>query len=94
MNEWRIYVAGIALNVKSNSDYEALRETGLFGRIEQIDYFQTLNTDNLWIYRVELNGKMETAVIKRTEQEQGGVKGISKGDKGLPTEATCANGHH
>lgn len=68
MDEWRIYVAGITLEVKSDGgDYKTLRETGLFGKIEQIDYFQTFNKDNMWIYRVELNGKMETAVIKRTE---------------------------
>lgn len=70
MDKWRIYVAGITLEVDGNGDYKTLRDTGLFGKIEQIDYFQTRDTDNMWIYRVELNGKMETAVIKRTEQEK------------------------
>lgn len=70
MNKWRIYVAGITLEVDGHGDFQTLRETGLFGKIEQIDYFQTYDTDNMWIYRVELNGKMETAVIKRTEQEK------------------------
>lgn len=70
MNKWRIYVAGITLEIEGGGDYDTLRKTGLFGKIEQVDYFQTHKTDNLWIYRVELNGKMETAVIKRTEQEK------------------------
>lgn len=69
MNKWRIYVAGITLEVEGHGDFQTLSDTGLFRRIEQIDYFQTHDTDNMWIYRVELNGKMETAVIKRTEQE-------------------------
>lgn len=70
MNKWRIYVAGIVLEVNGGGDHATLRETGLFGKIEQIDYFQTFDKDNLWIYKVELNGKMETAVIKRIEQEK------------------------
>lgn len=70
MNKWRIYVAGIVLEVKGGGDYATLRETGLFGEIEQIDYFQTFDKDNLWIYKVELNGKIETAVIKRIEHER------------------------
>lgn len=70
MNKWRIYVAGITLEVDGHGGFQTLSETGLFGKIEQIDYFQTHDTDNLWIYRVELNGKIETAVIKRMEQEK------------------------
>lgn len=69
MNKWRIYVAGITLEVEGHGDFDTLRKTGLFGKIEQVDYFQTYNTDNMWIYRVEVNGKDEIAVIKRTENE-------------------------
>lgn len=71
MNKWRIYVAGITLEVEGHGDFQTLRDTGLFGeKIEQVDYFQTFDKDNMWIYRVELNGKIETAVIKRIEQER------------------------
>lgn len=70
MNKWRIYVAGITLETEGSGDFDTLRKTGLFGKIEQIDYFQTHDTDDMWIYRVEINGKMEIAVIKRTEQEK------------------------
>lgn len=69
MNNWRIYVAGITLEVKGNGDYQTLKETGLFEEIEQIDYYQTYNNDNMWIYRVKINNKYETAVIKRIEGE-------------------------
>lgn len=69
MNKWRIYVAGLILETESHGAHEALRETGLFGKIEQIAYFQTYERDNLWIERVELNGKKEIAVIKRIENE-------------------------
>lgn len=69
MNKWRIYVAGITLEVEGGNDFEALRKTGLFQTIKQADYFQTFDRDNMWIYRVEINGKTETAVIKRTENE-------------------------
>ncbi len=69
MNKWRIYIAGITLEVEGGGDYEALRNTGLFKEVKQIDYFQTYERDNLWIYRVEMNGKNEIAVIKRTENE-------------------------
>ena len=62
-------MAGIALEAEGHGDFETLRSTGLFGKIEQVDYFQTFATDNMWIYKVEINGKPETAVIKRTENE-------------------------
>lgn len=70
MNKWRIYVAGMILEVEGAGDWHTLRKTSLFGKIEQVDYFQTADKDNLWIYQVELNGKMETAVIKRIENEK------------------------
>lgn len=69
MNKWRIYVAGISIEVEGHGDYQTLSDTGLFEKIEQIDYFLTATRDNMWIYRVKLNGKFETAVIKRIEQE-------------------------
>ena len=71
MNKWRIYVAGITLETEGGGDFETLRRTGLFGEIEQVGYFQTYERDNLWIYRVELNDRTETAVIKRVEGEAG-----------------------
>lgn len=70
MNKWRIYVGGITLEVDGSGDYQTLKNTGLFEEIEQIEYFQTFDTDNMWIYRVKLNGKQEIAVIKRTEKEK------------------------
>lgn len=70
MNKWRIYVAGIILEVEGRGDYGTLRKTGLFKNIEQVGYFQTFDTDDMWIYEAELNGKMETVVIKRVEQEK------------------------
>lgn len=70
MNKWRIYVSGLTLELKGGGDYEVLRKTGLFKEIEQVDYFQTYERDNLWIYSVELNGKREIAVIKRIEGEK------------------------
>lgn len=69
MNNWRIYVSGIVLNVEGGNDYSVLRDTGLFEEINQIDYFTTSARDNMWIYRVTINGKPEIAVIKRTEGE-------------------------
>lgn len=69
MNKWRIYVAGISIEVEGNGDYQTLKNTGLFEKIEQIDYFLTATRDDMWIYRVKLNGKFETAIIKRIEQE-------------------------
>ena len=47
MNKWRIYVAGIILEVEGGGDFETLRRTGLFGEIEQVGYFQTYERDNL-----------------------------------------------
>lgn len=70
MNKWRIYVAGTILEVEGAGDWHTLRKTSLFGQIEQVAYFQTIDRDNLWIYQVELNGKMETCVIKRIENEK------------------------
>ena len=70
MNKWRVYVAGMVLEVEGSGDWQTLRQTGLFEKIEQVDYFQTRDTDNLWIYHVQLNGKTETAVIKRIENER------------------------
>ncbi|NDO48245.1 hypothetical protein FMM75_02055 [Lachnospiraceae bacterium MD335] len=69
MNKWRIYVAGIAMEVQGEGDYTTLKKSGLFTDIEQIDAFITLDRDNLWIYKVMLNGRPEIAVIKRTENE-------------------------
>lgn len=69
MNKWRIYVAGMVFEAEGKGDYQTLKNTGLFKSIEQVDYFQTFDKDNLWIYRVELNGKPEMAVIKRIENE-------------------------
>ena len=69
MNKWRIYVAGIAMEVQGEGDYATLKKSGLFTDIEQIDAFVTSDHDNLWIYKVMLNGRPEIAVIKRTENE-------------------------
>ncbi|EOS52807.1 hypothetical protein C809_00428 [Lachnospiraceae bacterium MD335] len=69
MNKWRIYVAGIAMEVQGEGDYTTLKKSGLFTDIEQIDAFITLDRDNLWIYKVIINGRPEIAVIKRTENE-------------------------
>lgn len=69
MNKWRIYVAGIAMEVQGEGGYTTLKKSGLFTDIEQIDAFITLDRDNLWIYKVMLNGRPEIAVIKRTENE-------------------------
>ena len=69
MNKWRIYVAGIAMEVQGEGDYATLKKSGLFTDIEQIDAFVTLDRDNLWIYKVMLNGRPEIAVIKRIENE-------------------------
>ena len=69
MNKWRIYVAGIAMEVQGEGDYTTLKKSGLFTDIEQIDAFITLDRDNLWIYKVMLNGRPVIAVIKRTENE-------------------------
>ena len=69
MNKWRIYVAGIAMEVQGEGDYTTLKKRGLFTDIEQIDPFITVDRDNLWIYKVMLNGRPEIAVIKRTENE-------------------------
>lgn len=69
MNKWRIYVAGMKYEVEGKGDWQTLRDMGIFGKIEQVDYFQTFATDDLWIYQVELNGKTTTAVIKRIENE-------------------------
>ena len=69
MNKWRIYVAGIAMEVQGEGDYTTLKKSGLFTDIKQIDAFITLDRDNLWIYKVMLNGRPEIAVIKRTENE-------------------------
>ena len=71
MNKRRIYVASITLEIEGSGNFETLRKTGLFGEIEQAAYFQTYERDNLWIYRVEPNGRTETAVIKRVEGEAG-----------------------
>ena len=69
MNKWRIYVAGIAMEVQGEGDYATLKKSGLLTDIEQIDAFVTLDRDNLWIYKVMLNGRPEIAVIKRIENE-------------------------
>lgn len=69
MNKWRIHVAGIAMEVQGEGDYTTLKKSGLFTDIKQIDAFITLDRDNLWIYKVMLNGRPEIAVIKRTENE-------------------------
>lgn len=69
MNKWRIYVAGIAMELEGEGDYAVLKKSGLFTEIEQTDAFVTADGDNLWIYRVMLNGRPEIAVIKRTENE-------------------------
>ena len=69
MNKWRIYVAGIAMEVQGEGDYATLKKSGLFTDIVQIDAFVTLDRDNVWIYKVMLNGRPEIAVIKRTENE-------------------------
>ena len=69
MNKWRIYVAGITMEVQGEGDYATLKKSGLFTDIEQIDDFVTSDHDNLWIYKVMLNGRPEIAVIKRTENE-------------------------
>ena len=70
MNKWRIYVAGLQINVDGGGDFETLKKTGLFSKMEQVDYFRTCERDDMWIYKVEINGKPEIAVIKRTEREQ------------------------
>ena len=73
MNKWRVYAAGIALTLGTKgygSEYDVLRETGLFEDMELVTHFQTAEKDDLWIYRVKLNGRHEIVVIKRAEREE------------------------
>ena len=73
MNKWRVYAAGIMLTLGTKgygSEYDVLRETGLFEDMELVTHFQMSGNGGLWIYRVKLNGRHETVVIKLEELEE------------------------
>jgi len=65
MNNYKIAVANITFNVTAVGDFTALRETGLFGEITQINYAQTTEKKDVFVYKVKLNGKHEIAVVER-----------------------------
>lgn len=67
--KYRIYVAGIILEVKNICEYSALHNTELFEHVDHLDHFLTCEHDDVRIYSVKLNGKRQIAVVKRIENE-------------------------
>lgn len=88
MTKWKIYVSGMEIKISyDGGEVEVLEATGLFDSIEML-YFSA----DVSAYRVVLNGRTEVAAVVLAEEgkhQYMGAKGISKGDAGLPTEATC-----
>ncbi len=69
MDKWKVYVAGITVEVEARGINMALGQTGLFAQSSQEEYIKSPDAAGVWIYRVWLNGKWETAVLKQLTQQ-------------------------
>lgn len=65
MNIYRISIANSTIVTSATNDFVALRNSGLFGEITQINYAVTTDGKDLWVYKVSLNGKIELATVER-----------------------------